>query len=88
MLVLTRRIGESIRIDGEIEVTLLDIKGDSVRIGVNAPRETRIQRSEIVDAVVAENVSAAADSGAEAERAIFDALARRRSSGTAEPQEP
>ena len=82
MLVLTRRIGESIRIDGEIEVTLLDIKGDSVRIGVNAPRETRIQRSEIVDAVVAENVSAA-DTGADAERAIFEALAQRR-----ESQEP
>jgi len=82
VLVLTRRIGESVRIDGEIEVTLLDIKGDSVRIGVKAPRETRIQRSEIVDAVVAENVSAAADSGADAEKAIFEALAaRRRASG-------
>lgn len=79
MLVLTRRIGESVRIDGEIEVTLLDIKGDSVRIGVKAPRETRIQRSEIVDAVVAENVSAAADSGEDAEKAIFEALAKRRS---------
>jgi len=80
-LVLTRRIGESVRIDGEIEVTLLDIKGDSVRIGVKAPRETRIQRSEIVDAVVAENVSAAADSGEDAEKAIFEALAKRRSAG-------
>jgi carbon storage regulator len=80
---LTRRIGESVRIDGEIEVTLLDIKGDSVRIGVQAPRETRIQRSEIVDAVVAENVSAAAGSGADAEKAIFDALAARRAAGAA-----
>ena len=88
MLVLTRRIGESVRIDGEIEVTLLDIKGDSVRIGVNAPRETRIQRSEIVDAVVAENVSAAADSGADAERAIFAALSRRRAPRSPESQGP
>lgn len=78
MLVLTRRIGESVRIDGEIEVTLLDIKGDSVRIGINAPRETRIQRSEIVEAVVAENVSAAAETGADAESAITAALARGR----------
>ncbi|MDF2508590.1 MAG: carbon storage regulator, partial [Microbacterium sp.] len=45
MLVLTRRIGESVRIDGDIEITLLEIKGDSVRIGVKAPRETRIQRT-------------------------------------------
>lgn len=85
MLVLTRRIGESVRIDGEIEVTLLDIKGDSVRIGVKAPRETRIQRTEIIEAVGAENVSAAADSGpaTEAESAITAALARGRENRSA-----
>lgn len=83
MLVLTRRIGESILIDGEIEVTLLDIKGDSVRIGVNAPRETRIQRAEIVSAVGAENTAAAADAGADAAAVLGDAIARlRRASGS------
>ncbi|AMG83769.1 MULTISPECIES: carbon storage regulator CsrA [Microbacterium] len=82
MLVLTRRIGESVRIDGEIEVTLLDIKGDSVRIGVKAPRETRIQRTEIIEAVVAENVSAAADTDASAADAITAALARGREKQT------
>ncbi|WP_259976940.1 carbon storage regulator CsrA [Microbacterium sp. p3-SID336] len=84
MLVLTRRIGESVRIDGEIEVTLLDIKGDSVRIGVKAPRETRIQRTEIIEAVGAENRSAAADTGAdaEAESAITAALTRGREKRT------
>lgn len=82
MLVLTRRIGESVRIDGDIEITLLEIKGDSVRIGVKAPRETRIQRTEIIEAVVAENVSAAAETGADAdaEDAIVAALARGRES--------
>lgn len=81
MLVLTRRIGESVLIDGEIEVTLLDIKGDSVRIGVKAPRETRIQRAEIVAAVGAENAAAATSTGSastDAEQAIFAALGRRR----------
>ncbi|WP_193598140.1 carbon storage regulator CsrA [Microbacterium sp. YJN-G] len=79
MLVLTRKIGESVLIGGEIEVTLLDIKGDSIRIGVNAPRETRIQRSEIVNAVVAENTAAAdTGAGADAADAIVAALARRR----------
>ena len=82
MLVLTRRIGESVRIDGEIEVTLLDIKGDSVRIGVKTPRETRIQRSEIIEAVVAGNVSAAADTDAGAADAITAALARGREKQT------
>ncbi|MFJ4044440.1 carbon storage regulator CsrA [Microbacterium sp. NPDC089987] len=77
MLVLTRRIGESVLIGDEIEVTLLDVKGDSVRLGIKAPRETRIQRSEIVQAVEAENVSAAA-SGANAAEDILAALTRRR----------
>lgn len=80
MLVLTRRIGESLLIGDDVEVTLLDIKGDSVRIGIRAPRETCIQRSEIVDAVVAENVSAAADAGDDAADAIRAAMARTRAS--------
>lgn len=80
MLVLTRRIGESVRIDGDIEITLLEIKGDSVRIGVKAPRETRIQRTEIIEAVVAENVSAVAETGPAAETAILAALAKGRDS--------
>ncbi len=78
MLVLTRKVGESVLIGGEIEVTLLDIKGDSVRIGVRAPRETRIQRAEILEAVGSENASAA-DAGADAEQTILDAVVRRRS---------
>lgn len=77
MLVLTRRIGESVLIGDDIEVTLLDIKGDSVRIGINAPRTTRIQRSEIVDAVSTEN-AAAVDAGADATAAILDALTQHR----------
>lgn len=77
MLVLTRRIGESVLIGDEIEVTLLDVKGDSVRLGIKAPRTTRIQRSEIVQAVEAENVSAAA-SGASAADDILAALTRHR----------
>jgi len=79
MLVLTRRIGESILIGDDIEVTVLDVKGDSIRIGVQAPRETRIQRAEIVNAVRDENVEAAgsAASAADAESAIVAALTRR-----------
>jgi carbon storage regulator len=77
MLVLTRRIGESVLIGGEVTVTVLDVKGDSIRLGVDAPRTTRIQRAEIVEAVSAENVSAAtADPGAE--DALRAALTRRR----------
>lgn len=74
MLVLTRRIGESVLIGDDVEVTVLDVKGDSIRIGIKAPRETRIQRSEIVRAVEDENVSAAASDA----DAILAALSRRR----------
>jgi carbon storage regulator len=83
VLVLTRKVGETVLIGGEIEVTLLDVKGESVRLGVKAPRETRIQRAEIVQAVSEENASAAADATADAEQAILDAVVRRRSTPTA-----
>jgi len=82
MLVLTRRIGERILIGDDVEVTVLDVKGDSIRIGISAPRETRIQRAEIVEAVGAENASAA-HAGADAEQALRDALAARSGGGDA-----
>jgi carbon storage regulator len=76
MLVLTRRIGERVLIGDDVEVTILDIKGDSIRIGIDAPRSTRIQRAEIVAAVSAENAEAA-HAGDDAEQALKAALARR-----------
>ena len=48
MLVLTRREEEKIIIDGGIEITILKIKGQSVRIGVTAPTETKVVRSELM----------------------------------------
>jgi carbon storage regulator len=47
MLVLTRRIGEAIVIDGDIRVTVVAIKGDRVRIGVTAPDFVRVDRQEV-----------------------------------------
>jgi carbon storage regulator len=47
MLVLTRRIGEEIVIDGRIVVTITAIKGDKVRIGVTAPDNVRVDRAEV-----------------------------------------
>ncbi len=47
MLVLTRRAGESIMIDGRIELKVLRIKGSQVHIGIEAPRETAIHRKEV-----------------------------------------
>jgi carbon storage regulator len=47
MLVLTRKIGEAIVIDGGIRITVTAIRGDKVRIGVEAPQDVRIDREEI-----------------------------------------
>lgn len=47
MLVLSRRIGEQIVIDGNISVTIVEIKGSQVRLGVTAPRSVRVDREEV-----------------------------------------
>ena len=47
MLILTRRVGESLRIGDEVSVTVLGIKGSQVRIGVNAPKSVSVHREEV-----------------------------------------
>ncbi len=47
MLVLTRKVGEEIIIDGRIRITVTQVKGDKVRIGITAPPEVRVDRQEI-----------------------------------------
>ncbi len=47
MLILTRRVGESLMVGDEVTVTVLGVKGNQVRIGVNAPREVAVHREEI-----------------------------------------
>lgn len=83
---LTRRIGERVLIGDDIELTVLEIKGDSIRLGIQAPRETRIQRAEIVAAVETENRSAARAT-AEDQSALLAALARRSAGAAAEGAE-
>jgi carbon storage regulator len=59
MLVLSRRVNESIQIGEDIEVVIVDVRGDVVRLGINAPQKTQIWRKELWDAIVEENKQAA-----------------------------
>ncbi len=51
MLILTRRVGETLMIGDEVTVTVLGVKGNQVRIGVNAPRDVAVHREEIFDRI-------------------------------------
>ncbi len=59
MLVLSRKKNESIIIDDKIVITVIEIRGDKVRLGIEAPREVAIHRSEVRDAIAASEVAIA-----------------------------
>ena len=59
MLILTRKEGESIVIAGSIRITVLDARGDQVRIGIEAPRSVTVHREEIHEQILAANQQAA-----------------------------
>jgi carbon storage regulator len=72
MLVLTRKTGEAIQIGDDIEITVLSVKGDQIKLGINAPKNIEIHRKEIYASIQEEN--------AEASKGIsnlFDVLAKK-----------
>lgn len=63
MLILTRRVGETLMIGDEVTVTVLGVKGNQVRIGVNAPKDVSVHREEIYERIKQEEEASAQGSG-------------------------
>lgn len=61
MLVLSRQRDESIMIGDDVEITIVDVRGDKVRLGINAPKHIPVHRREIYDAIQREKAEKAAD---------------------------
>lgn len=59
MLVLSRQRDETIMIGDDVEITVVDIRGDKVRLGITAPRSIQVHRKEVYDAIKRENLQAA-----------------------------
>ena len=57
MLILTRRVGETLMIGDEVTVTVLGVKGNQIRIGVNAPKEVAVHREEIYERIKKEEAA-------------------------------
>lgn len=59
MLVLARKLGQSIIIDGCTEVTIVEVRGDQVRLGITAPKSISVYRKELLEQIRAENAASA-----------------------------
>jgi carbon storage regulator len=63
MLILTRKLGESILIGDDIKVTFLEIRGKQIRVGIEAPKSVTVHREEIYEVIREQNIEAARDTG-------------------------
>ena len=86
MLVLSRQRDESIMIGDNVEITIVDVRGDKVRLGITAPREIPVHRREIYDTIQREKAAAAAAEKAAAEKPEKTAETEPEESPEAEPE--
>jgi carbon storage regulator len=73
MLILTRRVGETVMIGNEVTVTVLGVKGNQVRIGVNAPKDVAVHREEIYERIKREEDHESQSAAPPAARIVDDA---------------
>lgn len=59
MLVLTRKLGESIRIGDNVKITIIEADGNNIKIGIDAPRSVKVHREEVFERILEENKKAA-----------------------------
>lgn len=71
MLALTRKKGEALVINNNVEVTILEIRGDQIKIGVNAPKEVPVFRKEVYLQIQKENKASVAEDKMEALKNLF-----------------
>ena len=86
MLVLSRQRDESIMIGDNIVITIVDIRGDKVRLGINAPVEIPVHRQEVYEAIQRENLQAARLEPKDTQGLAKPSLAPRKNSSIAIPQ--
>lgn len=95
MLVLTRKVGEQLLIGEDVVITVLEVRGDGIKIGIDAPRDVKVQRREVLLSVSETNLESARAASPEAEnalKALFGVQeqgdpAQPRDTGSAAPRE-
>jgi len=85
MLVLTRKLGEVIKIGDRIKVVVVSIEGGSVKLGVEAPEEIAVHRQEIYDRIAAENKAASDRADREQGKVLKDIMGSARTGGKKPP---
>ncbi len=65
MLILSRKLNEKIVIGDKVEISVVDIKGDQIKLGISAPRDVKVYRHEVYEEIQRENAAAAQSSPAE-----------------------
>ena len=81
MLVLSRRAGESVMVGNDVVVTVLEVRGDVVRLGIKAPRSVQVHREEVYAELQQANLASAAASAAASDAAVEALAARLRPEG-------